>query len=196
MSVTLDSLDKSAPKSERKIDFTENGFRYVSFDPKQRADFMAIAKIVDLHLSEPYSLYVYWYFFHAWPHYCVMVIPEGGGSLAGVIIAKVEPHRAVRQRGYIGMIVIDPAFRGKGLAKKLVKVSIDSMILWDKVDEIVLETEVLNAAALSLYELFGFLRSKRMSRYYMNGSDAYRLILPVLDKLATRVSFLPPLERV
>lgn len=93
-------------------------------------------------------------------------------------------------RGYIGMLVIEPEYRGRGIAKKLVKLSIEKMMEWDHVDEIMLETETSNAAALQLYELFGFLRTKRMHRYYLNGSDAYRLILPVLDRLATRIGFL------
>ena len=43
----------------------------------------------------------------------------------------------------------------------------------------VLETEYDNAAALSLYESLGFIREKRLHRFYMNGKDAFRLILAV-----------------
>jgi peptide alpha-N-acetyltransferase len=43
--------------------------------------------------------------------------------------------------------------------------------------QIVLETEVTNTASLRLYERLGFLRSKRLHRYYLNGSTAFRLIL-------------------
>lgn len=179
------------------VDYTEGGFRFFSFDPASEAQFQAVAKLIDVHLSEPYSLYVYWYFFHEWPQYCFLVSQENSLDIVGVVISKVEPHRAVRMRGYIGMLVIDPKFRGQGLAKKLVRLSIGKMNEWDNVDEIMLETEVDNEAALYLYELFGFLRTKRMHRYYLNGSDAYRLILPVLEKLASRIAFLPmlgPLE--
>ena len=45
--------------------------------------------------------------------------------------------------------------------------------------QIVLETEFDNAAALSLYESLGFIREKRLYRFYMNGKDAFRLILAV-----------------
>lgn len=41
--------------------------------------------------------------------------------------------------------------------------------------QIVLETEATNAAALRLYESLGFIRDKRLPKYYMNGNDAYRL---------------------
>lgn len=44
-------------------------------------------------------------------------------------------------------------------------------------DEIVLETEITNIAALKLYESFGFIRDKRLLTYYLNGNDAYKLKL-------------------
>jgi hypothetical protein len=46
--------------------------------------------------------------------------------------------------------------------------------------QIILETEVDNAAALALYASLGFIREKRLYRFYMNGKDAFRLVLPVI----------------
>lgn len=40
-----------------------------------------------------------------------------------------------------------------------------------------LETELINHGALRLYESLGFVRDKRLHRYYLNGGDAFRLIL-------------------
>ena len=45
--------------------------------------------------------------------------------------------------------------------------------------KVVLETEFDNAAALSLYESLGFIREKRLYRFYLNGKDAFRLVLVV-----------------
>lgn len=52
--------------------------------------------------------------------------------------------------------------------------------------EVILETEVTNAAALRLYESRGFVREKRMHQFYLNGTlpadpgnDAFRLVLPM-----------------
>ena len=42
-----------------------------------------------------------------------------------------------------------------------------------------LETEFDNAAALALYESLGFVREKRLFRFYLNGKDAFRLVLVV-----------------
>ena len=43
--------------------------------------------------------------------------------------------------------------------------------------QVVLETEVTNKVALSLYENLGFIRERYLHQYYLNGVDAYRLKL-------------------
>lgn len=45
--------------------------------------------------------------------------------------------------------------------------------------QVVLETEFDNFAALSLYESLGFMREKRLYRFYLNGKDAFRLVLTI-----------------
>lgn len=47
----------------------------------------------------------------------------------------------------------------------------------DGCEEVALEAEVSNAGALRLYQKLGFMRDKRLHRYYLSGSDAYRLKL-------------------
>lgn len=191
-------------------------FRYDQFLVQPR-EFDAITRLISDHLSEPYSIYVYWYFLNTWPQYCFVVrstqtpthqpthtpthVPTdaptpapGDDPIVGVIISKVEPHRDVRMRGYIGMLVIEPEFRGRGIASELVRRSIDAMITQDNVDEVMLETEVINDGALRLYESMGFMRTKRLYRYYLNTHDAFRLVLPLREKSGTRIAFLPALH--
>jgi hypothetical protein len=58
--------------------------------------------------------------------------------------------------------------------------------------QIVLETEITNTAAMKLYERLGFLRSKRLHRYYLNGNSAYRLVLYLKEGVGSiRTSFDP-----
>lgn len=45
--------------------------------------------------------------------------------------------------------------------------------------QVVLETEFDNFAALALYESLGFIREKRLFRFYLNGKDAFRLVLEI-----------------
>lgn len=51
--------------------------------------------------------------------------------------------------------------------------------------QVVLETEFDNSAALALYESLGFIREKRLYRFYMNGKDAFRLVLSIPPSRAT-----------
>lgn len=44
-------------------------------------------------------------------------------------------------------------------------------------NEIVLEAEATNKGALALYEKLGFVRDEKLTRYYLNGNDAFRLKL-------------------
>jgi len=50
--------------------------------------------------------------------------------------------------------------------------------------QVALETETTNTAAIKLYERLGFLRSKRLHRYYFNGNSAFRLILYLKPSLS------------
>lgn len=43
--------------------------------------------------------------------------------------------------------------------------------------KVTLETEVTNKGALALYGRLGFIKAKRLFRYYLNGVDAFRLKL-------------------
>jgi len=47
----------------------------------------------------------------------------------------------------------------------------------DDCNDVVLEAELDNTAALRLYENIGFVRDKRLHKYYLNGHDAFRLHL-------------------
>ena len=49
--------------------------------------------------------------------------------------------------------------------------------------QVVLEAETTNQGALRLYARAGFVRDKRLGKYYLSGADAYRLklLLPSPD---------------
>lgn len=159
------------------------------FDPASKPEFSAISKLIASHLLEPYSIFTYWYFLHTWPQYCY-TLKDNAGVIVAVIVAKAEPHRAVRMRGYIAMLTVDPHYRHRGIALLLVRLAIRNMREWDLIDEVMLETEENNLSAINLYESLGFVRTKRMYRYYLNTHDAYRYILPLTEKLGLRSRFL------
>ncbi|OTA95980.1 hypothetical protein M434DRAFT_393273 [Hypoxylon sp. CO27-5] len=153
---------------------------YVQYEHALEEKYLpAIRALISKDLSEPYSIYVYRYFLYQWAHLCYMALNPVDSSLIGVIICKLEHHAShspPTHRGYIAMLAVSSAFRGHGIATTLVKMAIDAMAERNA-DEVVLETEETNIPAMRLYERLGFLRSKKLHRYYLNGNSAYRLVL-------------------
>lgn len=169
---------------------------YKALDINNIKHFQKIKELIDIDLSEPYSIWVYRYFLNQWPELVFLAFDseakdddDDDDVPIGCIICKSESHRNVRLRGYIGMIAVHSSYRRRGIAKRLVEIAIDKMIE-SGCDEVMLETEVENKAALRLYEGMGFLRMKRMYRYYLNEGDAFKLILPITEKSCVRSTFL------
>ncbi len=154
------------------------GISYIQYALEKEPEYLPqIRELISKDLSEPYSIYVYRYFLYQWAELCFMAVDTtDNNKLAGVVICKLEPHRGGPMRGYIAMLATKDKFRGKGIATTLVSKAIDLMIA-KEADEIALETEETNTAAMKLYERLGFLRSKKLHRYYLNGNSAYRLLL-------------------
>lgn len=133
-----------------------------------------IMSLIQKDLSEPYSIYTYRYFIHNWPHLCFL--SKLGSKCIGAIVCKLDLHKKMSKRGYIAMLAVDENYRNQQIGSRLVLKSIEAMAREDA-DEIVLETEITNQSALRLYENLGFVRDKRLFRYYLNGVDALRLKL-------------------
>ncbi len=139
-----------------------------------------VMALIDAELSEPYSIFTYRYFLSQWPFLCHVAVLEATGEYVGCIIGKMERHKGGqgRMRGYIGMLTVVEKYRNKSVGTGLVKSCIREMIRRG-CEELCLETEVTNRGALKLYERLGFIRDKRLRRYYLNGNDAFRLKLLV-----------------
>jgi len=138
-----------------------------------------IMQLIQRDLSEPYSIYTYRYFINNWPNLCFLA--RHRGRIVGAIVCKLDSHdshtkRVVTSRGYIAMLAVDQRYRKQRIGSRLVLNAIRAMAA-DAADEVVLETEVTNTGALRLYENLGFVRDKRLFRYYLNGVDALRLKL-------------------
>lgn len=74
------------------------------------------------------------------------------------------------------MLAVREDRRKNGLGSKLVAAAIQTMAE-KECEEVSLEAEVTNKGALRLYENLGFIRASRLEKYYLNGSDAFRLRL-------------------
>lgn len=153
----------------------DEGISYVAYESeRQMPDIM---RLFQKDLSEPYSIYTYRYFIHNWPRLCFLAMD--GETCVGAIVCKLDVHKKLVKRGYIAMLAVDSKYRKRKIGSTLVLKAIRAMIS-DDADEVVLETEITNKPALRLYENLGFVRDKRLFRYYLNGVDALRLKLWLL----------------
>lgn len=88
------------------------------------------------------------------------------------------------------MLATRSSHRGRGIASHLVRLAVEKMMAADA-DEIALETEVDNVPSLRIYENLGFLRTKRLHRYYLNGNTAFRLVLYLKEGIPWRATYPP-----
>ncbi|CAN9507705.1 unnamed protein product [Ophioblennius macclurei] len=167
----LARLDLSASPG-RADEADGHGIRYVRYESELQMPW--IMRLITKDLSEPYSIYTYRYFIHNWPQLCFLAMVEQ--ECVGAIVCKLDMHKKMFRRGYIAMLAVDSKHRRKSIGTNLVKKAIYAMVEGD-CDEVVLETEITNKSALKLYENLGFVRDKRLFRYYLNGVDALRLKL-------------------
>lgn len=141
---------------------------------KDEHDMPGIVELIEKDLSEPYSIFTYRYFINNWPQLCFLA-NGSNGKCVGAIVCKLDMHRSRNtHRGYIAMLAVEKNLRGKKIGSTLVRLSLDRMREMGA-DECVLETEENNKAALGLYKSMGFVKEKRLHKYYLNGNDAFRL---------------------
>ncbi|WVQ64340.1 uncharacterized protein L199_002502 [Kwoniella botswanensis] len=175
---TNDSKDKGKAKAKAIVDDKGDELFYRTFRNEQD-DLPGMMSLVEQELSEPYNVYTFRYFLIEWPHLAFLVFPSSSlTNPIATIICKQDVHRGKTNRGYIAMLSVDRSWRRRGIASKLVNLAIEEMARRGA-HEVVLETEYDNAPSLSLYDRLGFLREKRLHRFYSNHKDAFRLILPL-----------------
>uniref|UniRef100_A0A0D9XSJ6 N-acetyltransferase domain-containing protein n=1 Tax=Leersia perrieri TaxID=77586 RepID=A0A0D9XSJ6_9ORYZ len=151
----------------------EGEITYVSYGGEHHLPL--VMSLVDEELSEPYSIFTYRYFVYLWPQLTFLAFDPKDGKCVGTVVCKMGEHRG-SFRGYIAMLVVLKPYRGRGIATELVTRSIRVM-MESGCEEVTLEAEVTNKGALALYGRLGFIRAKRLYRYYLNGVDAFRLKL-------------------
>ena len=142
-------------------------------------------RIIDLmtnYLSEPYPIYTYMYFLDLFPD-CTIICYDKNKKIenhdyyvVGAVVGNIN-RKPNKSQGYIAMLAVEEEYRKKGLGRKMVELLMDTFKKSYRVNEISIETEVDNYAALGLYESFGFVRTKMYINYYLNSNSAYKLKL-------------------
>ena len=141
-----------------------------------------IIELMTKYLSEPYPVYTYMYFLDLFPDCTILCYDKNKKNennelfICGAVVGNIN-RKPDKIQGYIAMLAVEEEYRKKGLGKKMVELLIDNFKKEYKVNEITIETEVDNYAALGLYESFGFIRTKMYINYYFNANNAYKLKL-------------------
>jgi len=91
---------------------------------KDETQLLRIKSLMDLDLSEPYSVFTYRYFINNWPNHCILAKKDD--LIIGAIISKVDLH-GQRKRGYIAMLAVDRSHRKGGIGSQLVLRAIEEM---------------------------------------------------------------------
>ncbi|KAM0787860.1 hypothetical protein ACM66B_003912 [Microbotryomycetes sp. NB124-2] len=143
---------------------------------KGEDDIPIIMRLVDSELSEPYNWYTYRYFLQDWPNLCFFAYDKDSKQDIGTVLCKQDVHRDKLNRGYLAMLSVHKPYRAAGVATRLVRLAITEMVS-QGAQEVVLETEFDNFQALKFYSKLGFVKDKRLYRFYLNAKDAFRLKL-------------------
>lgn len=154
-----------------------------------------VQRLVSKDLSEPYSVYLYRYFILTWPNLCICAFlkdekTQQRKEMIACVVSKAETETTAPidgLQGYIAMLAVNESHRKRGLGLELVTRSIVEMATMG-CTTVSLEAEKSNKGALALYEKLGFIREERYGKYYLNGSDAFKLNLYIEANIA------PPAE--
>ncbi|CAN1243899.1 N-alpha-acetyltransferase MAK3 [Linum perenne] len=165
-------VEEGETTKDEKAVFDASDIEYVSYAGEHHLPL--IMSLVDQELSEPYSIFTYRYFVYLWPQLSFLAFHRG--KCVGTVVCKMGEHRNTTFRGYIAMLVVIKPYRGKGIGKLCSFHSLATLSAFTMF-QVTLEAEVTNKGALALYGRLGFIRAKRLFRYYLNGVDAFRLKL-------------------
>jgi len=94
-----------------------------------------------------------------------------GGGLAGFVVSRIAADQAE-----ILSIAVDPAYRGQGIARRMLDVHLRRLALYG-VAVVFLEVDERNEPARRLYAGFGFTKVGRREAYYGGAAGAAALVL-------------------
>nr|BAL58912.1 ribosomal-protein-alanine N-acetyltransferase [Candidatus Acetothermum autotrophicum] len=77
--------------------------------------------------------------------------------------------------GHILNIAVDPAYRGRGLGKRLVEYALEYCRRLGA-EQVELEVRTSNEPAIALYRKYGFVIRERVPYYYSDGEDAFVMV--------------------
>lgn len=108
------------------------------------------------------------------PRATVHVLRQDGHVIAAALLLRRRTRTGATGRLY--SIAVDNSCRGKGYGRSLLKNCLN-VLRRDGVETLMLEVDVENQPAISLYESAGFIKLRRLRDYYSPGKDAWKMRL-------------------
>ena len=102
----------------------------------------------------------------------LFLVYEQDDCIIGYTVAILPNNDAA----HLVSIAVHPNFRRRGIATRLIK-ELLKRLCEKGISYVYLEVDVMNEAAIKLYQKLGFTIVERISSYYENGHDAYLMIL-------------------
>jgi len=114
-------------------------------------------------MSKPYS------------HFLVLTDDETDSEIVGYIV-----FWTMFDEGQILNIVVDLPYRGLGLAKFMIRKTVQ-LVYQKGIKKIVLDVRKSNLPAIQLYQRLQFVITSIRKGFYSNGEDAYQMLLSMTD---------------
>ncbi len=135
----------------------------------QQKDLRKIHQIEKLSFKYPYSLNYIRLLLILSPE--LFYVAEVDNEIVGYIVGLIEYENI----GHIVSIAVHPKWRRRGIGSKLL-MKIEEEFKKRNIKVFVLEVEVNNKPAISLYEKHGYRIIDVIKRYYPGGEDAYLMV--------------------
>lgn len=104
------------------------------------------------------------------------LVAEDEQGVVGYALVRMTLGWLGRRRGGVTSIAVDPPQRRRGIGRGLMAQALE-YLAERGVEEADLEVAVTNGAAQSLYDAFGFRRSRLLPHYYGPDRDGLRMVL-------------------
>ena len=110
-----------------------------------------------------------------------LFVAEGESAhIVGYVLVRVGLGWIGAKRGGVTSIAVHPAHRRRGVGRALLAGALE-YLREHKVEDADLEVNVTNRAAQSLYESFGFRRSRLLPDYYGENRDGIKMVLDMSE---------------
>ena len=130
-------------------------------------DLRKICEIEEKSFPYPWSILSFLYVYHESPKFFFVAVKDG--KVVGYIILKVREN--VWKSGHLLNLAVDPKYRRRGIGRALLKYALE-ILKKESVKNVWLEVRASNNPAINLYLSLGFVKIRKVSKYYPDGEDA------------------------